>query len=192
MRYWLAIFAFCAVAGAVACFSPHYSNPGYYCFEDSNPACPDGQECVNGRCVRPGSNNTPEDMKASAQDLKGADMKGAKPDMTQQSNTGGCNELVQCLLLCSDQTCATDCYANADSAATSRMAAVQQCEDDYCVNVTGDCFDTQLDTSTQCQTCVNNSYAGLIGDTSICDPSPTTPSCNPKVCQSAVNDCLSN
>lgn len=35
----------------VGCYSPQLSSPGYYCHAQDNPACPDGQKCVNGRCT---------------------------------------------------------------------------------------------------------------------------------------------
>jgi hypothetical protein len=34
-----------------ACWAPQYGNPGFYCHTDDDPACPDGQLCVGGRCV---------------------------------------------------------------------------------------------------------------------------------------------
>ena len=33
------------------CFNPTYGNPGFYCHSEDNPACPDGQTCVGGRCI---------------------------------------------------------------------------------------------------------------------------------------------
>jgi len=36
------------------CYSPSLSNPGFYCHAEDNPACPDGQSCINGRCVGEG------------------------------------------------------------------------------------------------------------------------------------------
>src|SRR4051812_33654603 len=76
MRYWLAFFVVGVVAGAVACYSPNFGSPGYYCDPDSSPACPSGQECVNGQCVSPGHTNTDGDMAAPSGDMKGVDMKG--------------------------------------------------------------------------------------------------------------------
>ncbi len=37
------------------CYSPDLGNPGFYCHANDNPACPDGQDCVGGRCVNHGT-----------------------------------------------------------------------------------------------------------------------------------------
>jgi hypothetical protein len=36
---------------AAGCFNPEYGTPGFYCHPEDSPACPDGQECINGRCI---------------------------------------------------------------------------------------------------------------------------------------------
>jgi hypothetical protein len=43
--------------GALACagcFRPKLAGESFYCHQNDNPACPDGQTCVDGRCVSPG------------------------------------------------------------------------------------------------------------------------------------------
>ncbi len=44
-------FLFSAVL-FIGCYSPQLGiGPGFYCHPGDDPACPDGQSCVNGRCV---------------------------------------------------------------------------------------------------------------------------------------------
>jgi hypothetical protein len=43
-----ALFALALLAG---CYSPKLGTPGFFCHPDDDPACPDGQECVDNRCV---------------------------------------------------------------------------------------------------------------------------------------------
>ncbi len=33
------------------CYSPKLGSPSFFCHPNDNPACPDGQKCVAGRCV---------------------------------------------------------------------------------------------------------------------------------------------
>ncbi len=33
------------------CYNPEFGSPGFYCHVDDDPACPDGQSCINGRCI---------------------------------------------------------------------------------------------------------------------------------------------
>lgn len=36
------------------CYRPKLAGESFYCHPTDNPACPDGQTCVGGRCVSPG------------------------------------------------------------------------------------------------------------------------------------------
>jgi hypothetical protein len=47
----LGAFVLLTLAG---CYSPNLSDPGFFCHVEDNPACPDGQQCVDGRCVTEG------------------------------------------------------------------------------------------------------------------------------------------
>jgi hypothetical protein len=58
-RYWLAILL---LAG---CYDPKLGAPGFFCHATDNPACPDGQTCVEGRCINTGSQITPADFAAA-------------------------------------------------------------------------------------------------------------------------------
>ncbi len=66
-----------AVLALVAgCYSPDLGNgPGFYCHAADNPACPNGQTCINGRCY----SGTPP-----AGDGGGGDMSGSH-DMATSS-----------------------------------------------------------------------------------------------------------
>jgi hypothetical protein len=52
MSRWMKSALF-AVVLAAGCYSPQLGTPGFYCHPEDEPACPDGQECVDGRCVSP-------------------------------------------------------------------------------------------------------------------------------------------
>ena len=43
------------LAFAPSCYDPSFGSPGFYCHTDDSPACPDGQSCVNGRCIGGGA-----------------------------------------------------------------------------------------------------------------------------------------
>jgi hypothetical protein len=62
LRFLLPIASFAGLAAVLAlapsCFKPEYPPTGFYCHADDDPACPDGQTCVGGRCVGgPGGSN---------------------------------------------------------------------------------------------------------------------------------------
>jgi hypothetical protein len=63
---------------AGGCFSPDYATPGFYCHPEDSPACPDGQQCVNGRCIG-GTGSSNFDM-GSGIVPKTASYSGAKLD----------------------------------------------------------------------------------------------------------------
>jgi hypothetical protein len=41
---------------AAGCYDPALPSPSFYCHPDDQPACPEGQMCIDGRCV--GAGNT--------------------------------------------------------------------------------------------------------------------------------------
>jgi len=45
-----ALFALALLGG---CYSPKLGTPGFFCHPDDDPACPDGQSCIDGRCISP-------------------------------------------------------------------------------------------------------------------------------------------
>jgi hypothetical protein len=78
----------CLVA---SCYSPKHGNPGFYCHPEDVPACPDGQQCVGGRCV-----NNDFDAGLAGRDLAmPSDGGGMPPDMT--TGGGSCMSAVMCM-----------------------------------------------------------------------------------------------
>jgi len=76
-----------------ACYRPNLASESFYCHANDNPACPDGQSCVSGRCVSPrdggGEDGAMDLSSAASQDLS---MPGSTPDMskTHDMASGGC------------------------------------------------------------------------------------------------------
>ncbi len=159
------------------CYSPKLGTPGFYCHEGDNPACPDGQMCLQGRCVAPGThvvpssdlgmnnnggddlagnNNNPVDMAHSSGNK---DFSTNHPPDLSQPNTGmtGCNGLLNCLNACAanDQTCANNCFSNTTSQGQSLFMTAQQCALSNCPNMSpGDpCYDPS-DPTGSCSQCI--------------------------------------
>jgi Lamin Tail Domain len=44
-----------ALALCGGCYGPNLANPGFYCHDGDEPACPDGQMCIAGRCMDRGA-----------------------------------------------------------------------------------------------------------------------------------------
>ena len=96
MRAWLIGL----VALSASCYRPKLGNPGFYCVANANPACPDGQLCVDGRCVDPGtmpelgtfdgpaSDQALADL-SSAQDASGPVDLGKEPDLAPMCVASG-------------------------------------------------------------------------------------------------------
>lgn len=199
MRYWLASLCLVGASLFVACYSPNLSSPGYYCDPANDPPCPDGQQCVNGRCMskRKGNNNNNGDEDLAGQgpvDMKGTDIK--KGDMAQQAGAGSCGVYVQCLMSCTSTACYDGCDAKIDSDGQTKFNAAAQCIYDYCVNFAADC---EFDDFTQsyvdafgkptgsCDDCLYNAATGFTGN----DCTDTT-DCAPSVCKSSADACLND
>ncbi|HZS42365.1 MAG TPA: hypothetical protein VFF06_36295 [Polyangia bacterium] len=167
-------FVFIALVAA-GCYNPKLANPGFFCHEDDVPPCPDGQQCVGGRCVGPGMHSisfqdmasAPDDHQdggASNNDLAHAhgSQDLSMPQTTHDfaivtSGMTGCAGLVQCLNACptTDMTCPTTCQSNATSQGNSLLQSLLGCIQQACPsNVSTDpCYNTS---STKCNTCVMN------------------------------------
>jgi hypothetical protein len=111
-----------------ACYNPHFGSPSFYCHPGDVPACPDGQSCVDGRCVAAGLQHSidlstggspttddfgsPEDSSMSSPADLATSYDLAKPDdlLTCQPTGGPCpnkNNAICCSKYCiySSSTC---------------------------------------------------------------------------------------
>jgi hypothetical protein len=80
--------ALIAVSLLASCYSPKLGSPGYYCHPNDDPACPEGQKCLNGRCVDKDS-----DMGVAL-----PDMSGPRNDMSPGDGGGGsCAATTMCM-----------------------------------------------------------------------------------------------
>ena len=64
------------------CYKPHYGSPSFYCHPEDVPSCPDGQECVDGRCY------APNDVVLTGADLSSGwnpDDGGSQADLASQA-----------------------------------------------------------------------------------------------------------
>jgi hypothetical protein len=210
MRYlWAFLVVFVAGTLFVACYAPNFGSPGYYCDPDENPPCPEGQSCVNGRCVndRGGNNNVDEDedLKTPAStDLKGADLKSTdmkKPaDLVEPQSTEGntCGGYVSCVNACTTDTCVSACDAALDLDGQAKIQAAVQCLYDYCEFTAGDCeydpvFGEYADSFSanpgDCQACVNNAATPLTMES--CSPA-NDPDCAPSACNADNQACFND
>jgi hypothetical protein len=176
MRY-IGLLAF----SMVGCFNPQVGSPGFYCHAEDIPACPDGQSCVNGRCVAPGykppveavdmgdpgvgSGGGDQDMAQGPGPGPGpgpVDMKmppSIQPDLSQPSTSGktGCLGELMCENNCTGanpQPCFDACAANATPAGDSLFNALLNCVASACPGTlsTDPCYNS---TSTKCTNCLN-------------------------------------
>ena len=199
------LLALCA-----GCFNPKYGSQTFYCHPDDNPACPDGQFCVDGRCQSSpsggtvildggtprnqdfGGGLTPMDLSMPGNPFPQYDL---STPPTNQLN--GCHGLIHCLVACTDTTCENNCNANATSNAQNLEMAAVGCGQDYCVNTTLECMpgpnnqlvDGFCNSPGCCNSCLNNALAALTGTS--CSPS-NSPDCNPSQCTSMTNQCVSD
>jgi hypothetical protein len=141
---------------------------------------------------------------------------GAKPDLATGGNTSpdlstaatktGCNGYIECLINCgADTTCSGMCDKNVT---TKGMMLFQQaigCGQSFCLAIndmgSGECVlnaagntlqnkdGTAANNGTPCGDCLNNSLAGLFGDT--CMPA-TSPDCNPAQCKAQNDACTAS
>jgi len=134
---------------AAGCYNPSLSSPGFFCHAGDDPACPDGQQCVQGRCVsrsgHPGSDG-------------GAD--GGSTDMARMSGLTGCSGLITCINNCAatDMTCPKLCQNNTTSTGNALFNNLIQCVLTFCPDQTpGDiCYDPS---SSSCTTCFTNAQS---------------------------------
>lgn len=165
------VFAALLLAG---CYSPQLGSPGFFCHATDNPACPDGQHCVNGRCmsgVGSGSHNggnTQDDMGGGNQsnpdfstgNHSNPDFStGSKPDLSQGNTSGktGCLGELMCQNNCTTQTCADGCASNATPQGNSLFQALVSCVQTACPSDPGGpCDGTD---STGCDSCLNSAQS---------------------------------
>ncbi len=195
------------VAGSlfVACYQPKFSSPGYYCDPDKNdPACPEGQSCVNGRCVTKGRGNNVDDdvdMKVSSgpTDLKGADLKKTT-DLSKPGSTDGntCGGYVACVNACTTDTCVSNCQAALDLEGQDLIQTAVDCIYTYCEFTAGDCeydpfsggyIDAIGADFGACDACTGNAAADLTMQP--CQPT-NDPDCKPAVCKSDIQACFND
>jgi hypothetical protein len=147
------------------CYSPKLGDPGFFCHATDNPACPDGQNCVNGRCVvgigshHNGSNG---DLgSGSGFDFGTGGQRdfstGGHPDLSQPPNNGGltgCLGELMCVNNCpaTSQTCPTDCQMKATPQGDSLFQALVNCVVAACPSDPGSVCDGT--DSTACDNCV--------------------------------------
>ncbi len=157
------------------CYSPKLGSPGFFCHSDDNPACPDGQQCINGRCAPPGT-KVPLDGDMGAGDNGDmAHSQNGSHDMAT-GNTGshdlaqsqqpldfgtvtgmtGCAGEVQCLNNCAanDMTCVTNCQNNATPTGNNLLNQLISCIQSACPSTLSSdpCYNSS---STACTNCVN-------------------------------------
>lgn len=197
------LLALCA-----GCFNPRYGSQTFYCHAEDNPACPDGQYCVDGRCQStPGGGTVILDGGMPRnQDFGGLqpmDLSMGNPfpqfdlSMPPQNQLNGCHNLIHCLVACTNTTCENNCYAAATANAKTLEQTAVGCGQGYCVNTSFECMDDGTGhlvdafgaPTGACNACLNNALAALTGTS--CSPG-NSPDCNPAQCTSQTNACVSD
>ena len=184
------------------CFSPKLGSPGYYCHLEDNPACPDGQQCVDGRCQSPGVHLIGKDGGDTNPPLDMTGNTNPPLDMTMPITNGmtGCKGYGVCLLGCTDTTCQTACDNNVTANGMTLWGTALGCGQTWCLNSSSprackldSTGMTLVDATGQptgtCNTCLNNALAALTG--AVC-PNPGSANCNPSSCTSDTNACLAS
>jgi hypothetical protein len=165
---------------SAGCYNPQLSNPSFYCHADDNPACPDGQTCVDGRCVGPGIHFSGDDLSmpggghddgggGQSTDLAHAashDL-ATKPPVTHDlaivttPGLTGCSGLIGCVNNCptTDMTCPTDCENNATSNGQTLFNNLINCIVQQCPSTSHSdpCYDPN---STACSNCFTTAQSG--------------------------------
>jgi hypothetical protein len=150
---------------ACGCYNPSLGNPGFYCHAGDNPACPDGQQCVNGRCTSKQRVVIP-DGGGTDGPMNNFDFGGTPHDFAQPNNPPdfsrppptmtGCYGLLMCINNCpaTDMTCPMTCQSNATANGNALLQSLISCIFTACpmTNPTDPCFDTS---SAQCSQCVS-------------------------------------
>jgi hypothetical protein len=198
------------------CFNPHYGSPSFYCHEDDQPACPDGQYCVAGRCVDPGKVTTDggvvpiEDMSGGPRADLAPPSSNPNPSPSPNPNPGtnptpnpgpgssmtGCNGYSLCLSSCFDPTCQMACDANVTAQGLQLEQEAESCGEMWCLD-SGDCAPDATGTMLvdgqngvgSCDACLNDALADLFG--TMCS-SPYGANCNPSSCTFATSACLAD
>jgi hypothetical protein len=193
-----------AIALGAGCFSPDIASPGYFCHPDDVPACPDGETCVSGRCIRPdfvvhldgGVTNPTLDLSVPGgpKDLSGP---LGPVDLAKGLAADGCAAFMACFGACTSNACVSGCMANVSAMGMSLAQTALNCEQMFCLN-RGDCkvdstgmslVDGTGKPAGTCDNCLNDATAQLSGGTCA---NPASVTCNPSSCSSQVTACLSN
>jgi hypothetical protein len=126
-------------------------------------------------------------------DMKPADMRMSMPDLVAVMT--GCHGYVECLKGCgADATCAAGCDGNVTTSGTDKYQMALSCGQQWCL----DHLKCRIDTTQNrlvdytgctncCIPCLQNSLALLFGDQCV-----GTTDCNPAMCTSLYNACLSD
>jgi hypothetical protein len=192
MRHPFFIAVLVVVAGgliAAACFNPvapEPGKPGLHCHELDNPACPSGQVCVSGRCMRLGGGTV---LDGGSRDMAGGDMAGGPRDMTMNGGNRpqGCNVARMCWNACTNATCADGCMAMMDTAGQMLFDDALACGQQHCIDsLNCDISGTMLVDGPlgNCNGCLSNSLSGFIDM-----PCAGTTNCNPAQCVPKYNAC---
>lgn len=190
----------------VACYNPKLESPGYFCHPEDVPACPDGQRCVNGRCVNGDPGGRPDgsddlgagvgDMAGGGDDGGGGSDLGASdmsmmpaPDLAGTMMTLGCVAYTQCLAACSDAACRSACDARRTTQAASKYDAMMNCVKTYCSGNQSHCTGTFGDGTGpgSCQICLDNMITRV---TQKACTTQTPNSCDRPSCSTHVDACL--
>lgn len=178
------------------CYSPKLGTPGFYCHPGDEPACPDGQVCVDGRCRDRGTAGVRPDGGVGgggAGDLGATGDGGGKGggDMATRPGTLGCKGYVECLVACTSPSCADDCDAKTSLASVDLYQMALSCGQQHCIDrgyCTIDAAGTMLidapGAAGQCNPCLENATASLFNATCT-----GTFNCNPPQCAGVVQAC---
>jgi hypothetical protein len=201
----------------VGCFNPRYGGSSFYCHAGDQPACPDGQYCIGGRCVDPSTisddggvspiadlgRSAPPDFASPANPNPSptpthtpTPTPTPTPSPTPGATMTGCNGYVLCLSMCADPTCQSSCDANVTQQGMQLEQQAVDCGQMWCVS-TGDCVPDATGTmltdgpngAGSCNACINDALADLFGTQ--CS-SPTSTNCNPVSCASADSACFAD
>lgn len=185
------------VLASASCYNPRLASPGFHCRADDEPACPEGQICVNARCQNRSGVTKLDGSLLRDMAMTGGDM-GLPKDMTV-FGPRGCNGYVQCLIACgADDVCATACDGNVSTGGMDKYQMALSCGQNWCLNTARDCsintamtmlIDAPGRPAGSCSTCLQNALAQLFGD--VCSPT-TSPNCNPSTCKPSYAACMSD
>jgi hypothetical protein len=107
---------------AASCYRPKLANPSFFCRATDNPACPDGQLCVDGRCIEPGTMPELGAVDGPVRDQSLADL--ASSDMSVPPDSSAPPDLMPACVATGGS-----CYPRRDAVCCSR----------YCIYSTNKC-----------------------------------------------------